>query len=221
MLRTAETATATARPRYAQQPHSPLGSALHGQCARRSAMAGRESRGGGCLSRGGHGESIPNSRSRSSSSFHAPTDARSQGRPECYAGSPLHRRAARARPPGRRWRRRPACVSPRGATFAPRSASSSARRAASVRARSCTASQPAVSSSPDGRQRAGDRLGAQRQAVEAPRVLVQPRLEARRWGRRGCGSRAVRPPAARAEPGLTYSMPVPSGPHSHFCPAPA
>ena len=51
---------------------------------------------------------------------------------------------------------------------------------------------------PDGRQRAGDRLGAQRQRVEAPRVLVQPGRPDPRPGRPGWRSRAARPPAARA-----------------------
>ena len=71
------------------------------------------------------------------------------------------------------------------------------------------------------RQRAGDGLGAQQLRVEAAGVLVQLCLAGPRSGRRGSRSRAVATLQALAQRGLTYSMPVPSGPHSHFCPAPA
>ena len=78
---------------------------------------------------------------------------------------------------GRGSRRRRVSSRPRGAGSRPRSASSSASRAASVRARSCTAGQPADSSTPIAAQRAGDRLGAQRHRVKAPRVLVHPGVQ--------------------------------------------
>ena len=137
----------------------------------------------------------------------------------CCARRPRARPAARARPRGRGSRRRRACVSPRGATARGRArpAARPGARPAS-RARSCTAGQPADSSTRDRRQRAGDRLGAQRHRVEAPRVLVQAGVEPGVRVGQVARSRAASTARRSRRLGLTYSMPVPSGPHSHFWP---
>ena len=115
---------------------------------------------------------------RSRRSTPRPRRAATAGR-GCCAGSRRARRARRARLRGRGSRRRPACSSPRGATARARaSASSSASRAASVRARSCTAAQPADSSSRSRPSAQATVSALSDMRVEAARVLVQLRLEA-------------------------------------------
>ncbi len=68
-------------------------------------------------------------------------------------------------------------LSPRWETARPLLANSSASRAACTIACSCTAAQPAPSSVRTARQGCRERLGAQRERVEASAVLVQPRVE--------------------------------------------
>ncbi len=95
--------------------------------------------------------------------------------------------------------------------------------AASVRARSCTAAQPAVGEHARSRRaRTATRLGAQRQAC---RSAARPRAGWRVEARARVGEVAVAAPRdaeALAQARVRRrACPVPSGPHSHFCPAPA
>ena len=126
--------------------------------------------------------SASSSRARSCSSFQAPTDARSQGRPGMSRSS-TPRAASRSRSATGSGLAKEISVAPARSDAAPRRARARARRAA----RRARGEQPCalVDGRPtgvrehlEGGQRAGDGLGAQRERVQAPRVLVQDGLQA-------------------------------------------
>ena len=126
-----------------------------------------------------HGPSAPSSRSRSLSSFQAPTDARSHGRPGMLRSDDARpRRAASRSPSGSSLAKDTSVVCAARGRLAAALGEQLARaaRPACARARAPPASRR-DSSSVDRGQRAGERLGAQRRRVEAARVLVQPRVQ--------------------------------------------
>ena len=198
-------------------PHGAAGSPVPGALCQR-----REGRSRSCWGDAHRAESAASSRSRSASSFQAPTDARSQGRRECCAGSPRTRRSRARSPSGSALVNETSVLSPARHHARGRCAqSSSASRPASVRARSCTACQPADSSTRDG---APARRRPSRRSATASRSAARPRAAPASSPASGFGEVGIAAPRdaqALAQRGADAQHPGPSGPHSHFWPAPA
>ena len=134
------------------------------------------------------------------SSFQAPTEARSQGRPGMLRRM-TPRSASRARSAAGSWLGRRPAWSRRGARPRAR-ARRGARQAAppAIRARSCTSCQPAALQQLHARQRAGERLRAERHVSSRRASACRPASRPASGGP-GCRSRGGSRAGARAAPG--------------------